>query len=45
MATTNIRAVLDYNIEAVWKVVTSFDNYAWRNDVSKIEAIDAGKNL
>lgn len=43
MATTNIRAVLDYNIEAVWKVVTSFDNYAWRNDLSKIEAIDAGK--
>jgi hypothetical protein len=26
-------------------VVTSLDNYAWRSDLSKIEVIDAGKNL
>lgn len=45
MARTNVKAVLDYNIEAVWKVVTSLDNYAWRSDLSKIEVVDAGKKF
>lgn len=45
MATTNIKAVLDYNIEAVWEVVTSLDNYAWRSDLSKIEVVDVGKKF
>lgn len=45
MATTNIKAVLNYKIEAVWKVVTSLDNYAWRSDLSKIEVVDSGKRF
>ena len=39
MAMANIKATFRCNIEKVWNVVTSLDNYSWRSDLSKIEIL------
>ncbi len=39
MAVSNIKAVFKSDIQKVWEVVTSLENYAWRSDLSKIEII------
>jgi hypothetical protein len=43
MATSNIKVTLDRDIQSVWKIVTSLDNYQWRSDLSKIEVLESGK--
>lgn len=40
MAISNIKAVFQRNVEEVWNVVTSLENYQWRSDLSKIEVLD-----
>ncbi len=41
----NLKVTLNEDIKTVWEIVTSLDNYAWRSDLSKIEVLEAGKNL
>ena len=40
MAVSNIKAVFPCNIQKVWDIVTSLENYQWRSDLSKIEVIN-----
>ncbi|MDC7289153.1 SRPBCC family protein [Blautia schinkii] len=40
MASANIKATFESDIQKVWKTVTSLENYAWRSDLSKIEVLD-----
>lgn len=40
MAVSNIKASFQYNIQKVWDVVTSLENYSWRSDISKIEKLN-----
>lgn len=40
MAVSNIKATFQNDIQKVWEVVTSLDNYAWRSDLSNIEVIN-----
>ena len=40
MATTNIKATFQCEIEKVWNAVTSLENCAWRSDISKIEILN-----
>lgn len=40
MAVSNMKAYFKCDIQKVWEVVTSLENYAWRSDLSKIEIID-----
>ena len=40
MAISNIKAVFQSNIQDVWNIVTSLENYQWRSDLSKIEIIN-----
>ena len=37
MAVSNIKATFQSDIQSVWEVVTSLENYAWRSDLGKIE--------
>lgn len=40
MAISNIKAAFPCDIQRVWEVVTSLENYSWRSDLSKIEIIN-----
>lgn len=40
MAVSNIKAVFPCNVHQVWEIVTAFENYAWRSDLSKTEKIN-----
>lgn len=40
MAVSNITAVFHENVEKVWEIVTSLQNYSWRSDLSRIEIIN-----
>lgn len=40
MAVSNIKAVFQSDIQRVWEVVTSLQNYSWRSDLSKIEVLN-----
>ncbi len=40
MAVSNKKAVFPCDIQRVWEVVTSLENYSWRGDLSKIEIIN-----
>lgn len=40
MQTSTITALLNHNIDDVWKVVTDNHNYQWRSDCYQIEVID-----
>lgn len=42
MAQSKIKVLLQSDIQSVWEVVTSLENYAWRSDLSRIEI--TGKN-
>jgi len=39
MAISNIKATFQSDIQRVWEIVTSLENYSWRSDLSKIEII------
>lgn len=40
MAISNIKAAFPCDIQRVWEVVTSLENYLWRSDLSRIEIIN-----
>lgn len=40
MVSSNIKAVLEYDIQRVWDKVTSFENYSWRSDLIRIKVIN-----
>ncbi len=40
MAVSNMKASFKCDIQRVWEVVTSLENYTWRSDLSKIEIIN-----
>ena len=40
MATSNIKAAFQQDIQKVWETVTSLTDYAWRSDLSKIEILN-----
>lgn len=40
MAVSNVKAVFQSDIQRVWEVVTSLNDYAWRSDLSKIEILN-----
>ena len=40
MAVSNIKALFNSNIQKVWNIVTSLENYSWHSDVSKIETLN-----
>ena len=39
MTITNMKATFQCDIQKVWNVITSLDNYSWRSDLSKIEVL------
>lgn len=43
MAISNIKVVLQQDIQKVWETVTSFENCVWRSDLSKIEILNERK--
>lgn len=45
MAIANVKVLLNKDIESVWNIVTSLDNYEWRSDLSKIEVLEVGKKF
>lgn len=45
MAIANIKAVLHCDLDKVWNLVTSFENYSWRSDLTKIEVLTTGKKF
>lgn len=40
MAVSKIKAVFTANIQELWSIVTSLENYQWRSDLSRIEVIN-----
>lgn len=40
MAISRISAVFQGNLQMVWDVVTSLENYQWRSDLSRIEVVN-----
>ena len=40
MAISRVKAVFMVNIQKVWNVVTSLENYQWRSDLSRTEVIN-----
>lgn len=45
MAVSNIKAVLPYEQDNVWKRVISLTDYAWRSDLDRIEVLEEGKKF
>ena len=43
MAISNMKATFQCEIQKVWNIVTSLDNYSWRSDLDRIEVIDANR--
>ena len=39
MAVSNIKANFQCDIQKVWDVITSLQNYSWRSDLSKVEIV------
>lgn len=40
MAISNIKATFQSDIQKVWKIVTSVENYTWRTDLSRTEILN-----
>lgn len=40
MAISKIKAVFQSDLQTVWDVVTSLENYQWRSDLSRIELVN-----
>lgn len=43
MATLKIKATFQCDIEKLWQVITSIENYQWRSDLRSIEVINDHK--
>lgn len=40
MAVANVKGVFRADVQKVWEIVTSLQDYGWRSDISKIEVLD-----
>ena len=40
MAVSTIKAVFPANVQGLWEIVTSLENYQWRSDLSRIEVLN-----
>lgn len=40
MAISNIKATFQYDIEKIWNIVTTFEDYSWRSDISRVEVLN-----
>ncbi len=40
MAVSEIKAAFSANVQEVWGIVTSLENYQWRSDLSRIEVLN-----
>ena len=40
MAVANIKDTVQSDIQNVWEIVTSLENYSWRSDLDKIEILN-----
>lgn len=40
MAISNIKASFSHDIHKVWEIVTDFENYNWRSDISRTEVLN-----
>lgn len=45
MAVSNVKVEFFCDIEKLWDLVTSLDEYNWRSDLSKIEVLDNGEKF
>lgn len=45
MTTANIKTILSKDIQTVWDIVTSLENYSWRSDLKKIEVLENEKGF
>lgn len=45
MAVSRIRAEFACDVEKVWDVVTSLEEYSWRSDLGKIEILEPGRRF
>ena len=43
MAISRISAVFQGNLQMVWDIVTSLENYQWRSDLSRIEVVNENR--
>ena len=43
MAISNMKATFQCDIQNIWNIVTSLDNYSWRSDLDRIEVIDENR--
>ena len=40
MAVSRIKVSFESNVQKVWEIVTSLENYGWRSDLSRIEILN-----
>lgn len=45
MAVSKIQAEFMCDMEKIWELVTSLENYSWRSDISKIVVVESGKQF
>ena len=45
MAISTVRAEFQCDVEKIWNIVTSLENYAWRSDLDKIVVIESEKKF
>lgn len=45
MAISNFKATFDCELDTVWNLVTSLDDFLWRSDLKKIEVLETGKKF
>lgn len=45
MAISTIRAEFPCEIEKIWSIVTSLEDYSWRSDIDKIIVLEPGKKF
>jgi len=45
MASANIKATFHCDLEKVWNIITSLENYSWRSDLSKIEVLESKRKF
>lgn len=43
MAIATMKAELSCEVEKVWNIVTSLENYSWRSDLDKIVVLEPGR--
>lgn len=43
MAVSNIKAIFQCDVQKVWNIITSLENYQWRSDLSRVEILDENK--